>query len=82
MGERLLPWLRQQLDKFPQKLQFNFGRNVRLMQILHSVHTGADYVELEMRNSLQANPKASMDVFDTLSLLPDEPPHVGKEIRY
>ncbi|KAI1709357.1 hypothetical protein DdX_11432 [Ditylenchus destructor] len=76
MGERLLPWLRQQLDKFPQKLQFNFGRNVRLVQILHSVHTGADYVELEMRNSLQANPKASMDVFDTLSLLPDEPPHV------
>src|SRR5690242_1409207 len=48
--ERLLPWLFEQLGKFPQRLKMRFSKRVHFSQVLHSIRPGVGYVDLELKS--------------------------------
>uniref|UniRef100_A0A915EPP1 Lipid-binding serum glycoprotein N-terminal domain-containing protein n=1 Tax=Ditylenchus dipsaci TaxID=166011 RepID=A0A915EPP1_9BILA len=77
MAAQLLPWLRDQLEKFPRKLQVELSKEIRLSQILHSINTGPKYVDLEMKNRLTSGSTGLS--FETFSILPKEPPTIDAD---
>lgn len=74
INEKLLPWLRQQLEKVPRCFELEFGNDIRLSQSLHSILTSSNHVDLRMKNKFFTNGHL-IETVSTLPLdLPDAEP--------
>lgn len=70
ISEKLLPWLKLQLEKVPRCFELEFSSDIRLTQSLHSIATSNNHVDLRMKNKFFTNGQ----MIETISTLPMDLP--------
>uniref|UniRef100_A0A1I8AI90 AraC family transcriptional regulator n=1 Tax=Steinernema glaseri TaxID=37863 RepID=A0A1I8AI90_9BILA len=52
MKDRLVPWLRDQVDSFPELLRIPVSENVAIVHRLHSISMTGSHIDFRLQNSI------------------------------